>query len=524
MALSEGVQSRLKALADLFASELPGRIAEVVAAVKAADNGYDPEAFAELRMRSHKLAGSAATFGFVTITATSRQIEHIVERALSEERPLEEQEGVEVRRLVEDLSAAHEPAPRSAEQDAEPVNRHARRSDGPRVLGFLSEETFELLEEYLGMLGITLDRKERLEDVRSGDSHSAVAVVVELPRDRSGVLTMAEIQSTGLGEGSMLYVLAPEDAAKLRLQVTRLAHARYIAAPYPLEGIAEEIHAAIDVSRGVRSVLVAGIPGGIRDRVAKTVEESNYSVVTIESIEALFSEVVFLQPEAVIFTGDLIDARRGDACRALGQDSTLPPTSILYVCDPSQPINEFEAFDAGARQIVPAQESQRMLAWLNQVQRDGRRGENKLFRWILTEVSRAQRLGRDLSLVLFEIDQLPQLRAGHAGLVAHRAVQTLSSLLSRRLRQSDSLLKNADLGFSAVLFDAGVSVATEVSKQIVSSFEQTISSRDHSFSLSIGIAGFPEFDGPLALLEAASRARERARATGGSRVEVERKS
>ncbi len=532
MALSEGIQARLKALADLFAGELPERVQGIALAAGSARSGDDPEAYAELRMRSHKLAGSAATFGFVSITSASRQIEHVVDQALSAERPLNEAEKSELVRLTAELSSRIDSEATSDQDHADsqasekvPGKGEADAKETKCVLACVSDETFVPLQEYLGMLGLAVDRRETPESMSSEAVEECVAVLVELPRGTSGVLAMAELQSAGVGDQRPFYVLAPEDSTKLRLQVTRVPHARYFPRPYPLESIADEIHERTESPQsGQNTIVVAGKLGPLVDRVSSAASEAGFTVSAVDTIESLMSEVVFEQPDTVVLVDDLKDARRAGASRALQQDPSLPRTSVVYVVGPSDAISVAEAFDEGVQQLVSAEAPESLRAYLDQRRQMASARANTLFRWVLLEVARAERLGRELSLVVLKIDQLPGLRDSKQGFAVHRAVRTLSSLLAGRLRHTDSLLQNRDLGFTAVLFDAGVKVAAGVSTEIVKTFEDRLSDTSLPFSLSVGIAGFPEFDGPLPLLDAAKTAVERARDNEGSHIEIEQKS
>jgi PleD family two-component response regulator len=335
---------------------------------------------------------------------------------------------------------------------------------------------------------------------------------------------MAELQSVGTSDRLPLYVLAPDDSTKLRLQVARLPHASYFPSPYPIEAITEHIHARVEFPEGGPiTALVAGKPGPVLDSVCRVARETGVAVSAVDTIESMISEVVFMQPDTVVLVNDLKDARRGDACRLLGQDASIPTMSILYVAEDAAELSVARAFAEGADQMIAAAELENLRAFLAQRRRYKRPTEHTLFRWVLAEVSRAQRLGRELSLVMFTVDQLAELRKRNQGIAVHRAVRTLASLLSHRLRHSDSLLKTSDLGFTAVLFDAGVSIAAQVSNEIVLSFDNRIVSDSDEFSLSVGIASFPEFDGPIPLLDAVERAVDRARAHAGNWVEIERK-
>lgn len=82
---SERVQARLRALADTFTKQLPGRMQEIADAARLslADEA-SAGAMGDLRMHVHKLAGSAASFGFHHVTVCAKRLEHVIDMVLED--------------------------------------------------------------------------------------------------------------------------------------------------------------------------------------------------------------------------------------------------------------------------------------------------------------------------------------------------------------------------------------------------------------------------------------------------------
>ncbi|MFW6291069.1 MAG: Hpt domain-containing protein, partial [Spirochaetota bacterium] len=75
--LSEGIQARLRALADTFTEELPRRMQQIADSARSAlGEETTIGEIRTLRHHAHKLAGSAATFGFHHVTACAKRLEH----------------------------------------------------------------------------------------------------------------------------------------------------------------------------------------------------------------------------------------------------------------------------------------------------------------------------------------------------------------------------------------------------------------------------------------------------------------
>ncbi|MFW5849696.1 MAG: Hpt domain-containing protein, partial [Spirochaetota bacterium] len=106
-ALSDGIQARLRALAETFASELPGRVRDVEeSALRLLEAEATLAEVEDLRHHAHKLAGSAATFGFHHVTACAKRLEHAVDEILGDERTPNEDDRERIRALVSELGDA----------------------------------------------------------------------------------------------------------------------------------------------------------------------------------------------------------------------------------------------------------------------------------------------------------------------------------------------------------------------------------------------------------------------------------
>ena len=80
------VQAQLAALKNAFIEKLPERQAGIQAAfeqVKTAGPS-DPTALGDLRMESHKLVGTGATFGLLDLSTKARAVEHFLDPILKE--------------------------------------------------------------------------------------------------------------------------------------------------------------------------------------------------------------------------------------------------------------------------------------------------------------------------------------------------------------------------------------------------------------------------------------------------------
>lgn len=79
-------QQKLQAITDGYVSSLPGTRAQIKTLGEELAGNWDTETAEDLRHACHKLAGSAATFGFPVISQHARAIEQLIQAMLEDAR------------------------------------------------------------------------------------------------------------------------------------------------------------------------------------------------------------------------------------------------------------------------------------------------------------------------------------------------------------------------------------------------------------------------------------------------------
>ncbi|MCK4516124.1 MAG: Hpt domain-containing protein, partial [Spirochaetaceae bacterium] len=101
---SERVQARLRALAETFTTQLPGRMQGIADAARASlADEPPPDSLGEFRMHVHKLAGSAASFGFHHVTVCAKRLEHVIDMVIEDGGKPDGNTRKRIRMLVSEL-------------------------------------------------------------------------------------------------------------------------------------------------------------------------------------------------------------------------------------------------------------------------------------------------------------------------------------------------------------------------------------------------------------------------------------
>jgi two-component system cell cycle response regulator len=144
---------------------------------------------------------------------------------------------------------------------------------------------------------------------------------------------------------------------------------------------------------------------------------------------------------------------------------------------------------------------------------------------LTTELQRAKRSGRPLSVVMFDIDNFKTLNDGYGHLCGDAVLVEVAHCLHRVLRKSDVKCRYGGDEFLVVLPDTPASGATKIAELLCWELSHLILPppyADVSFGVSLGVATAAEneLDGAVVLAQA-DRALYRAKAGGKGRVSLE---
>jgi diguanylate cyclase (GGDEF)-like protein len=135
------------------------------------------------------------------------------------------------------------------------------------------------------------------------------------------------------------------------------------------------------------------------------------------------------------------------------------------------------------------------------------------------EIQRADRSGRDLSVLFLDLDRFKRVNDEHGHLVGSQVLRRLSEVLAECVRQVDTLARYGGDEFTILLVDTDHDAAFRVAERIRRTVADTIFEGDGGapirLTISIGVGSFPlharERD---SLLDVADKAMYRAKSLG----------
>ena len=272
-------------------------------------------------------------------------------------------------------------------------------------------------------------------------------------------------------------------------------------------------------------------------------EFAENEVRVCEMPERLEVEISTFRPEILIVEVLLRGVSGFDLVRYLRKSGALSTVPVVFVTSEGKVDVQVESIGAGGddclvrpipRELLLSTVSGRVKKARetnSRVDRDGQTGlltsAAFLERARATAEDKHRDPGRDSLLVMIHLDDFKLVNERHGHLAGDRVLVSLAAMLKRRLRRSDAAGRCGVGGFGLLLEDLTETAALHLVRRLLGDFAEKkhVNAAGATFNVT-GSAGVAVFD-PVTMdleawKEAADAALYRAKAAGGSRVEVAR--
>lgn len=251
-----------------------------------------------------------------------------------------------------------------------------------------------------------------------------------------------------------------------------------------------------------------------------------------------------LKPDLILLDVDMPDITGFAACAALKADPETSAIPIIFLTGSTQSFNKVQGFDAGAVDYVtkpfdPAELRARIRSALRTKRYQdllaarcdldaltGLRNRAYFDRRLREELAAAARYGREVSLVILDVDHFKRINDTHGHPFGDTVLENVGSLLNASLRETDVPCRYGGEEFVLILPDTPGANAADVAERLRARLaEMTLRPNDPAFRVtaSFGVAAsawFAATPTPAALITAADDALYQAKHGGRNRVVV----
>lgn len=564
--LSESIQARLRALAETFSAELPRRMQEIADDARAV-LGNDPGAddIGNLRHNVHKLAGSAATFGFHHVTSCAKRLEHLLDSLIDHDRFPDDEERAKIRMLVSELGeatriggadAALEELEEAGAEDrrderaretsaAAPGGGEAAPAGGPdsdrRVVVILVEsgELAATLDERFQFYGFETSVIESISDLTASLCHGCQSALITdirlVERDPTVAEEIHAVVGRSDGRVHVLYVSDRDDFA-VRLLAVRTAGAAFFSVPIDTQRIVDTVDGLTSSGGEPYHVLIVDDDTEQVSYHALILQRAGMITSVVSDSTHLFAVLIEAKPDLILMDMYMPGCTGPELATMVRQQEAFVGIPIVFLSIETDTDKQFEALSRGGDGFLskPIRPDHLITAVTNRVERTrsmrffmerdsltGLLNHSHLMQSLSTEMQRADRVGRPLCFAMIDIDNFKTVNDTYGHLTGDRILKSLSRLLQERLRKTDVIGRYGGEEFGVVMFNVDAETAGGILDRIREEFAELVheaGERQFNVTFSAGVAGYPRFDGAGQIGDAADRALYAAKERGRNRV------
>jgi diguanylate cyclase (GGDEF)-like protein len=546
------VQERLQQLSTQFRAGLPAKIAEIHTLWDESSEG-DVESLRSLRHHVHRLAGSAATFGYDDLTALARAAEQEIERDLSSEgQRLSPGANEALRRLTAENTADND-SPQTVEARDHQVGPADQTDvlEGPRKFVVLVGDIPGLEDgfaEQLAVFGLTLIKVGEPSEVESiltsaidSDQSDSGCVVflstVQFLGDRlSRLADLSELRRSSPGRFYTVLV-GDEDDFDSRLRSVRYEADAFLALPLEITQLVERLETlTADSEAEPYHVLIVDDDPEQVSSTALILQNAGMITSVVTDPRNIFRVMVDYKPELILMDMYMPDCTGAELAGIIRQNDSFVGVPIVFLSVETDPKKQLTAIQSGADgflvkpidadHLVTSVKNRaaRMRAMRFFMERDSLTGllnHTNLKGRLESDLARARRVGTEMVFAMIDIDRFKTVNDTYGHLTGDRVLKGLARLLQDRLRRTDVVGRYGGEEFGVILFNTNLENARRILDELRDSFSRLRQSNGETHfrvTFSCGIAAFPDFETVSQLNEAADGALYQAKEAGRNRV------
>lgn len=555
-AKSASFEERKAQFRQAFLAQLPERLRHIRAHLQKLAAGDEPlELLKTLHLLFHTLKGSAASFGFIPLSALAHAAEQALRETLDREGAPSAALLATLERVLvalEALSTDHEPplAPRQAvdfqhsgEFAPDPANPSARNhkriylcDDDPAQTQHLSAQL-----TCFGYQVTPFTDLMRLREAILAERPEAVVMDVMFPEGNfAGPQALAALNAE-LGDVLPSIFISSRDDFAARLQAVKAGGRAYCRKPVKTNELVEFLD--LITRRNAPdpfNILVVDDEPDVARYHCLVLEEAGMVTQAATAPEKVLTILRQFNADLVLMDLYMPDCSGPELARLLRQIPGYVSLPIIYVSAETNIDRQFKALEVGAdgfftKPIHPRQlvaevrlRAERMRILRSLMVRDSLTGlfnHNTITHYLEISASTARRQDSPFCLAMIDVDHFKKINDTYGHLTGDQVLVALSRGLRLSLRDSDLIGRYGGEEFAIVL--TGVNL--EQARTLLDTLRQNFASimffaGEHRFhcTFSGGVAAFPEFLTANALIEAADLALYRAKNAGRNRIEIAR--
>lgn len=567
---------QFEALRKRYAAQIGERVVAIHAAWnQLVQSDWDKTAGVDLRQLAHKLAGSAAMFGFANLGAVARDIDLRLKEWLEHNQPLDTlarqhlaqqiallQHAVgkyrdstavpETNQLTPSTAPSAPPLVTTANTEpAPPIPQPQppatpREPNGRSQTIVLVEDDREFATKLVGQLRLfnydvhLVNDLEGLPTLIRAINPAAIIMDIVFPEgDLAGTETIANLQRERTEPIPVIYISQRDDFTA-RLAAVRSGGHAYFAKPVD----AGQLINALDRLTGVEEntplrVLIVDDDYEFGHNCVHSLEIAGIRARAITDPRETLNQLQVFQPDLIVLDMYMPICSGKELASIIRQQDRYVGMPIVFLSAEtnrlqqqsvlSLGVDDFLAKPISSADLVAAISARAMRARYLQrfLIRDSLTGllnHQAVKEELSREFARAERLQQPLSIAIIDIDHFKRVNDSYGHLIGDQVLRSFARLLQQRLRKSDLIGRHGGEEFLVALPNTSLVEARTLIDTIRTSFAALRHygpAGEFTVTFSAGIAGYPHHRSQLGVVQAADAALYQAKHAGRNRIVVD---
>lgn len=373
-----------------------------------------------------------------------------------------------------------------------------------------------------------------------------VAVIADLDLITKGMPEGQDIELEGLSKfkstrGDVpvpMIVVATTSSFVARLQAVKAGSAAFFAKPVSVALLLDKLDAIISNAYVVEPfrILVVDDSATMSRFLSRTLTQAGMSVHVENSPDKVLASIGEFNPDLILMDMYMPFCDGQELSRIIRQYETFTSIPIVFLSSEMDIKKQLAAMQIGAddfltKPIDPehlvgsittrVQRHRILSSYMVQDSLTGLLNHTKLKQRLDQTLQKAVRSKLPLSFAMIDIDHFKNVNDTYGHPTGDRVIKSLSRLLQKRLRKTDSIGRYGGEEFAIIFWDADATAASVILDSIRADFsriEHHHEGKLFSCTFSGGISGFPDYPDAQAISSAADRALYVAKRAGRNRI------
>lgn len=323
-----------------------------------------------------------------------------------------------------------------------------------------------------------------------------------------------------------------------RLQAVRAGSASFFAKPVNVSLLLDKLDAIISNAYVVEPfrVLVVDDSETMIRFISRTLKQAGMSVHVEQYPDKVLQAIGEFNPDLILMDMYMPHCDGQELSRIIRQYESYTSIPIVFLSSEMDIKKQLAAMQIGAddfltKPIDPehlvssvntrVQRHRILASYMVQDSLTGLLNHTKLKQRLEQTLQKTARSRIPMSFAMVDIDHFKKVNDTYGHPMGDRVIKSLSRLLQKRLRKTDSIGRYGGEEFAVIFWDADVNAASAILDDIREDFahiEHHHEGKSFSCTFSAGVAGFPEYPDAQSISNAADRALYVAKRQGRNQV------